>query len=42
MVPCDGMKVFETALALTENIAYYVPKTTDAEQLASLAGPRGR
>jgi len=42
MIPLDGLKVFETALSITENIAYFVPRSADADQLASLAGPGGR
>ena len=38
MIPMDGLKVFETALNITENIAYYVPKNTNVDQLISLAG----
>ena len=38
----DGYKVFETALRVTPNIAYFVPRNTNMEQVASLAGPGGR
>lgn len=38
----DGYKVFETALQVTPNIAYFVPRNTNMEQVASLAGPGGR
>jgi trimethylguanosine synthase len=34
--------VFDTALTVTENIAYFVPKNTNVDQLVSLAGPGGR
>jgi trimethylguanosine synthase len=42
MIPLDGLKVFEAALTVTENIAYFVPRSADADQLSSLAGPGGR
>jgi len=41
-IPIDGYKVFDAALAVTENIAYFLPKNTNAEQLVSLAGPGGK
>ena len=41
MIPLDGMKIFEAALEITENIAYYVPKNTNLDQLISLAGDGG-
>ncbi len=41
MIPLDGLKVFAAALQVTENIAYYVPKNVNADQLCSLAGPGG-
>ncbi len=42
MIPVDGIKVFETALNVTENIAYFLPKTTNVDQLISLAGMGGQ
>lgn len=42
MIPLDGIKIFDTALSVTENIAYYVPKNTNVDQLVSLAGPGGQ
>ena len=42
MIPMDGIKVFDTALALTENIAYYLPKNSNVDQLMSMAGPDGQ
>ncbi len=42
MIPLDGLKVFEVALQVTENIAYYVPRNVNVDQLCSLAGPGGR
>ena len=41
MIPMDGIKIFDEALKITENIAYYVPKNTNVDQLISLAGPGG-
>ena len=38
----DGLEVFRTARLVTENIAYFVPRNTNVDQLASLAGPGGR
>jgi len=38
----DGFAVFSTALKVTENIAYFVPKNTNVDQLASLAGKGGK
>jgi trimethylguanosine synthase len=41
MIPLDGMKIFDVALTVTDNIAYFVPKNTNVDQLVSLAGPGG-
>ena len=41
MIPVDGIKIFDEALKITENVAYYVPKNTNVDQLISLAGPGG-
>ena len=41
MIPLDGIKIFDEALKITENIVYYVPKNTNVHQLISLAGPGG-
>jgi len=38
----DGFNVFSTASTVTENIAYFVPRNTNVDQLASLAGPGGK
>jgi len=38
----DGFSVFSTAKQVTENIAYFVPKNTNVDQLASLAGKGGK
>jgi trimethylguanosine synthase len=42
MILLDGFKLFETSKQITENIAYFMPRNADAEQIASLAGPGGR
>ena len=42
MIPLDGFKIFYTALSVTENIAYFLPKNTNLDQIVSLAGPGGR
>lgn len=42
MMLLDGYKLFDEAKKITENISYFLPKNTDAEQIASLAGPGGR
>ena len=41
-IPMDGIKVFDAALEVTENIAYYVPRNANVDQLISLAGPEGQ
>jgi len=38
----DGFSVFKVAKEVTDNIAYFVPKNTNEEQLASLAGLGGK
>jgi len=38
----DGYEVFSVARQLTSNIAYFVPRNTNVEQLSSLAGCGGR
>jgi len=38
----DGFDVFFTAKKVTENIAYFVPRNTNVDQLASLAGKGGK
>lgn len=39
MVTLDGVKVFEQTKAITNNIAYFMPRNADVEQLTALAGP---
>ncbi|XP_019640686.1 PREDICTED: trimethylguanosine synthase-like [Branchiostoma belcheri] len=41
MVP-DGFEIFEKTKHITDNIAYFVPRNADVEQLVSLAGPGGK
>jgi len=38
----DGYDVFKTAKQVTDNIAYFVPRNTNVDQLVSLAGQGGR
>ena len=38
----DGYTVFKTAKLVTDNIAYFVPRNTNVDQLASLAGLGGK
>ncbi|XP_066272949.1 trimethylguanosine synthase-like [Branchiostoma lanceolatum] len=42
MIVPDGYKIFEKTKEITDNIAYFVPRNADVEQLVSLAGPGGR
>ncbi|KAK2191637.1 hypothetical protein NP493_48g01082 [Ridgeia piscesae] len=42
MILLDGFDVFEKTQLITDNIAYFLPRNTDMEQLTSLAGPGGR
>lgn len=42
MILLDGFKLFEKAKNITGNIAYFMPRNVDAEQLASLAGRGGK
>ncbi|KAI8330805.1 RNA cap guanine-N2 methyltransferase-domain-containing protein, partial [Choanephora cucurbitarum] len=39
MIPGDGLEIFQIASKITPNIAYFVPRNTDPQQLARLAGP---
>ncbi|KAI8990764.1 RNA cap guanine-N2 methyltransferase-domain-containing protein [Mycotypha africana] len=39
MIPGDGLNVYQIASKITPNIAYFVPRNTNPEQLAQLAGP---
>ena len=34
-IPIDGFKVFDAALNVTENIAYFLPKNTNTDQVIS-------
>ncbi|XP_073440084.1 LOW QUALITY PROTEIN: trimethylguanosine synthase [Dendrobates tinctorius] len=42
MMSPDGFEVFQLSQEITKNIIYFVPRNTDAEQVASLAGPGGQ
>ena len=42
MIPMDGIKIFNAAKQITENIAYYVPRNVNADQMTSLAGSEGK
>ncbi|KAI7898267.1 RNA cap guanine-N2 methyltransferase-domain-containing protein [Cokeromyces recurvatus] len=39
MIPGDGFKIHQIASQITPNIAYFVPRNTNPQQLAQLAGP---
>ncbi|XP_078610461.1 trimethylguanosine synthase-like [Branchiostoma floridae x Branchiostoma japonicum] len=42
MIVPDGYEIFEKTKQITDNIAYFVPRNADVEQLVSLAGPGGK
>lgn len=42
MITLDGCRLFEETKSITENIAYFMPRNADIEQLLSLAAPNGR
>ncbi|KAG0172400.1 Trimethylguanosine synthase [Apophysomyces sp. BC1034] len=39
MIPGNGLRIHQIATNITRNVAYFVPRNTDPEQLAWLAGP---
>ncbi|KAK4515014.1 uncharacterized protein ATC70_002623 [Mucor velutinosus] len=39
MIPGDGMNIHKIASSITPNVAFFVPRNTDPQQLAQLAGP---
>ena len=41
MITLDGFHVFEETKSITENIAYFMPRNADIEQLSLLASPNG-
>ena len=41
MIPMDGFKIFSAASDVSENIAYFVPKNVNVDQMTSLAGVGG-
>ena len=42
MITLDGAKLFEQTKRITGNIAYFMPRNADVEQLTALAGPGGK
>ena len=40
-IPLDGFKLFDKCLEVSENVAYFVPRNTNVDQLISLAGSGG-
>ncbi|XP_064201806.1 trimethylguanosine synthase isoform X2 [Anguilla rostrata] len=42
MMCLDGFEIFRLAKLISENIVYFLPRNTDVDQIASLAGPGGR
>ena len=34
MISLDGFKIYQTAREITENIAYYVPRNVDIQQVS--------
>ncbi|PNF43235.1 hypothetical protein B7P43_G14902 [Cryptotermes secundus] len=42
MQPVGGAQLFKISLGITENIAYYVPRNINTDQLVVLAGPGGQ
>ena len=42
MAGLDGLEIFQIAARLTRNVAYFVPRNTDASALAKLAGVGNR
>ncbi|KAF9343236.1 Trimethylguanosine synthase, partial [Mortierella sp. NVP85] len=40
-IPMDGEFLFRETSKITNNIAYYLPRNSDPEQIARLAGPGG-
>ncbi|XP_047662692.1 trimethylguanosine synthase isoform X2 [Tachysurus fulvidraco] len=42
MMSPDGFEIFRLARMISENVVYFLPRNTDMEQIASLAGPGGK
>ena len=42
MITLDGVRVFQETETITDNIAYFMPRNVNVEQLSSLAGPGGK
>jgi len=41
MITLDGVQIFKETKSITENIAYFMPRNADVEQLSLLASPNG-
>ncbi|XP_064605745.1 trimethylguanosine synthase-like [Liolophura sinensis] len=42
MIPLNGSRIFRLAQGITKNIAYFLPRNSDVEQITKLAGPGGK
>ncbi|CAH1772304.1 unnamed protein product [Owenia fusiformis] len=42
MISLNGFTIFEISEKITKNIAYFMPRNVNADQLSSLAGPGGK
>ncbi|XP_028284123.1 trimethylguanosine synthase [Parambassis ranga] len=42
MMEPDGFEIFRLAKMISDNIVYFLPRNTDMDQIASLAGPGGK
>ncbi|KAM4552063.1 trimethylguanosine synthase [Odontesthes bonariensis] len=42
MMEPDGFDIFSKAKQISENIVFFLPRNTDVDQIASLAGPGGK
>lgn len=42
MMTPDGFEIFRLSKMISDNIVYFLPRNTDMEQIASLAGPGGK
>ncbi|XP_061550661.1 trimethylguanosine synthase isoform X1 [Phycodurus eques] len=42
MMDPDGVQIFHLAKQISDNIVYFLPRNTDMDQIASLAGPGGK
>lgn len=39
MIPVNGKRIFEVANSITPNVAYFLPKNVNVEQVMALGGP---